>query len=189
MKLYDYLQRTFHYSDFQIGQLHYIFMSILSEISKIILMGIFFYFTDQLSVYFYTALLLCALRTCTGGLHFKHYISCLGASFLIFFVGICILPHFYVTRAVQLLLLLLCVICNYRLAPIVSCYRPVPNGLLIKKSKRQSFIIITLYAVIVFIMPDNPYVFTGFWIIILQSAQLIVAKILQKGGKENEVPC
>ena len=40
--IHDYLQENFGYSDFQIGQIRYAVVSILSEISKIIIMGIFF---------------------------------------------------------------------------------------------------------------------------------------------------
>ena len=65
-------------------------------------------------------------------------------------------------------------------APIVSSYRPIPNGIQIRKAKRQAFHIITIYALIMYIVPPNQYIITGFWIIMLQSFQLLAAKIVRK---------
>ncbi len=46
MKIHDYLKNNYGYSDFQIGQIRYTIISILSDVSKLIIMGIFFILTD-----------------------------------------------------------------------------------------------------------------------------------------------
>ena len=135
--IHDYLQENFGYSDFQIGQIRYAVVSILSEISKIIIMGIFFSYIHYFPQYLVAIAVLLTLRTCTGGLHFKHYFSCFLVSLGIIFAGVCVLPLIPVARPLYFILLLGCIIVNYFLAPIVSSYRPVPNGVQIKKSKRQ----------------------------------------------------
>ena len=40
MKIHDYLKNNYGYSDFQIGQIRYTIISILSDVSKLIIMGI-----------------------------------------------------------------------------------------------------------------------------------------------------
>lgn len=184
MAIHNYLQDSFGYTDFQIGQIRYTVASILSEISKLILMGFFFALTGYFTQYIIAITVLLVLRTCTGGLHFKHYFSCLAVSFIILFLGVCVLPHFIFPRPLYFAFLLVCVAINYLFAPIVSSYRPIPNGIRIRKSKRQSFGIITIYALIMFIVPTNLYIVTGFWIIMLQSFQLLVAKLIRKEGQQ-----
>lgn len=84
MKIHDYLKNNYGYSDFQIGQIRYTIISILSDVSKLIIMGIFFILTDYFFQYLAAIATLLVLRTCTGGLHFKHYFSCLALSFFSF---------------------------------------------------------------------------------------------------------
>ncbi len=175
-----YLQDTFGYSDFQIGQIRYTVVSILSEASKLILMGFFFAYTQHFLQYVVAITILLILRTCTGGLHFQHYISCLAVSFGIIYLGICQLPRIPFERPLYFIFLLVCVIINYLFSPVVSSYRPIPSGIRIQKSKRQSFCIITAYSLIMFVVPTNLYTVTGFWIILLQSFQLFVAKLIKK---------
>ena len=176
----DYLQADFGYTDYQIEQIRYTVVSVLSELSKLFIIGVFFALTHHIPQYLVAIIVLFMLRTCTGGLHFKHYVCCLLVSFLIFYLGICQLPDITLPRPIYFTLLLACVIINYLFAPVVSSCRPVPNGIQIKKSKRQSFAMITLYAVIMFILPSSQYIITGFWIIQLQTLQLIAAKFQKR---------
>ena len=92
MKIHDYLKNNYGYSDFQIGQIRYTIISILSDVSKLIIMGIFFILTD----YFFNIHGDHCYFTCTSdmyrGLHFKHYFSCLALSFFLLYIGICQLP-------------------------------------------------------------------------------------------------
>lgn len=176
----SHLKTNYGYTDFQISQIRYALLSILSEISKLFIMGLFFYFTGNLVSYLLAAVVLCTLRTATGGLHYKHYWSCLIMSFLFFFTGVMILPAFPLPDYIHLALLCLCILLNYKYAPIVSSYRPIPDGVLIKKAKTQSFLIISLYAILIFIIPQNPYLPVGSWIIILQSLQLLAANLLER---------
>lgn len=175
-----YLKTEFGYSDFQIAQIKYALLCILSESSKLIILGIFFYNMDKFSLYLWATIVLCTLRTATGGLHYNHYWSCLLMTFLFFFAGILILPMLPLMMYGHILLLGVCIGINYRYAPIVSSYRPIPDGVSVKRSKMQSFVFITIYALLMFIIPENPFLTVGSWIIILQSLQLFVANLLQR---------
>ena len=113
MKIHDYLKNNYGYSDFQIGQIRYTIISILSDVSKLIIMGIFFILTDYFFQYLAAIATLLVLRTCTGGLHFKHYFSCLALSFFLLYIGICQLPKILLPRPLYFVLLLLCILINY----------------------------------------------------------------------------
>lgn len=190
-KLYTLLSDEFKFTNYQIKVIRYRVLSLLAETSKTLIMGTFFYYLGYLPEFLFAVLVLLILRTCTGGLHMKHYASCLFVTTAGLYTAICILPLIPVITLVQLLLLLLCLAGNMYAAPVVSCYRPEPDGISIKKSKIQATGIICTYAAILYVIPEHPLITVGFWIIILQSAQLIVAKILkesQRRKQNEEVP-
>ena len=62
MKIHDYLKNNYGYSDFQIGQIRYTIISILSDVSKLIIMGIFFILTDYFFQYLPAIATLLVLR-------------------------------------------------------------------------------------------------------------------------------
>ena len=189
MNLHNFLHNTLGFSNYEIAQIQFFTNSILSEISKILIIGGFFLIIDMFDMFIPATLTLCCLRTCTGGLHFKHYLSCLAVSFAIFFIDITILNKFVLIKPVQLLLLIICAIINYLCAPIVSVFRPIPNGVRILRSKRQATTIISFYFVLVFILPTTSYLNVGFWMILLQSIELLVAKFIVRRNNRNETTC
>lgn len=176
--LKEKIQSEYGFTNFQMGQIRYTLECISSETSKLLLMGIYFGMIHKLSIYAFAILVLILLRTCTGGLHFKHYTSCLMFTFAFLFLGINVLSAIPVSKLYMLVCLFICLIANYYFAPIVSSYRPTPNGIRVKKSKLQACTIITAYVVFLYVCPSNPYSTVGFWIIMLQSFQLVVAKLL-----------
>ncbi len=180
MQMKEYLQQNFGYTDFQIRQLVYVKDCLVSEISKLIIMGIFFSAIGKFSLFAVSGFVLLLIRTWSGGLHFKHYLSCLLVSFLVFYLGVCVLNPVTLPKIYQLVLLLGCILTHIAFAPIVSATRPIPNGILVRKSKVHSFTVIFLYALILYIVPPNQYINVGFWIIVLQSLQLAIANFTQK---------
>lgn len=185
MPIHSYLHNTLGYTNYEIAKIKFIVFTILSEISKLLLIGLFFFYSKKLTVFIMAAFVLCLLRISTGGLHFKHYLSCFLASFSIFFIGVSVLNGIQFTKFVQLITLLLCIIINYYCAPVVSSFRPIPDGIKIQRAKKQSIAIITAFSIILYIFPQNQYVNVGFWMIILQTIQLFAAKILKR-RKTNE---
>lgn len=185
MSIHNYLHDTLGFSNYEIAQIRYFVISILSELSKLLIIGLFFFFTHRLLQFLTAAFVLCLLRITTGGVHFKHYYSCLAMSFSIFFVGVCLLNPIYLLKVMQLPLLLCCIAINYACAPVVSCFRPIPDGIKVQRSKVRSFWLLTFFSILVFIFPQNQYINVGFWMIILQTLQLFAAKILKR-RHENE---
>ena len=74
----NYLRNKYHISNYQISQIFFLFKTLASEMSKIIIMG--FLFSNQLSHYIYALFIMLFLRCTTGGLHFYTYTQCLIAS-------------------------------------------------------------------------------------------------------------
>lgn len=180
----QHMKVTYNLSSYQIAQLTYLFKSIASEISKILIMGIIFH--NQLSLYLFALFIMLFLRISMGGLHFYTYAGCLMTSTLYIWLAAYILPHITVAAYLQTSALLLCIlICNH-IGPVTSKYRPEVCQERICKCKRFITAFIFLYALILYIMPENIYLCIGFWVIILHSLQLIVAKIRKKGEHTND---
>lgn len=177
-------QKTYHLSNYQVAQLQYLGKTLLSEASKIILMGILFH--EHLYLYIFAVVVMCLMRTSTGGLHCHTYLSCLAMSVGYLFTAIYLCPHIEVTKLVMLILLQICILINYFVGPVTSDCRPDIEGSLRTKSKLRSFIIIFIYFIATFIAPENAFITVGFWIILLHTIQLVIAKIRKEIIYEKE---
>lgn len=187
-KLVQALKNTYDYSDYQLALVKYTLLSIGSELSKMLLLGVFYCFIGELAYFAMFLLLLSLLRFNSGGFHCKHYTTCLLLTFTISYFAIVVLPNLGAVDTLLIeLLLIICLIVNYYIGPIASPLRPTPNSLLLKHCKNNSFIIIFIFFIIVSISSSNqviyPYLLVGFWTIILHTFQMIFAKILIKGGQ------
>lgn len=186
-KLYTLLSEEFHFTNYQIKLIRYRLLSLLSETSKILLMGILFWYLGCVPEYLFATAVLIFLRTGTGGIHLKHYTTCLFVTTAGLYSAVCLLPSaFPVTKLFALFLLFLCFLGNVYAAPVVSCYRPEPDGLSIRKSKIQATMVICVYAALLYVTPENTFITVGFWIIILQSAQLVAAKLIKQTQRRNK---
>ena len=174
-----YLRNKYHLSNYQIAQIAFLFKTIISELSKILIMGILFH--EKLSFYLFALFIMIIVRSAMGGLHFYTYISCLATSML--YLGLClyILPGITLVKYLQLALLLACIIICNKIGPITSKYRPDSCRQYFERCIKFITIFILIYALILYIMPENQYLSIGFWVIILHSLQLIAAKIRKKG--------
>lgn len=175
-----YLKSNYDLSNYEIAQIFFFFKTIFSEMSKILIMG--FLFHNQLPLYIFALFVMVFLRSFMGGLHFYTYSKCLLCSAIYLGLTIYILPHIPIAFYLQILLLLLSVlICNY-IGPITSKYRPESCKRHFNKYKKLATVFILSYILILYIMPrNNVYLHVGFWIIMLHSLQLIIAKIQKEG--------
>ncbi len=175
----EYLKNTYHLSNYQIAQITFLFKTIISELSKILIMGILFH--EKLSFYLFALFIMISIRSAMGGLHFYTYFSCLVTSILYLWLSIYILPQITLVKYLQLALLLACILICNKIGPITSKYRPDSCRQYFERCKKFITVFIFIYALILFIMPENQYLYIGFWVIILHSLQLIAAKIRKKG--------
>ena len=173
-----YVQNKYHYSNYQKKKKKFLFKTIFSEISKILLMGILFF--HHLDLYLFALLVMLCLRCCTGGFHFYTYWRCLAASVLFLAFPVMVLPQFFIPLLLRMLLLTTCLLGCYVMGPVPSKYRPMPTSKTKKGCRIMAGGCIILYSFLIYIFPENPLCNAGFWIIILHTLQLIAAKVKRK---------
>lgn len=179
----ELLKEQYQFSDFQIEQLKYVWKTISSEVSKLLIMG--FLFRDRLGLYVFAMVVMLSLRTSTGGIHCRKYVSCLLVSVTYVFLSLYIMPMIPVIKLVQMILLFACILCNYYIGPVTAAVRrPLPEKT-VHRVRIQAFVIIFFYLTLTYIMPESPYITVGFWVIILHTMQLVVAKLLKMKGAWN----
>lgn len=174
-----YIKDKYGLSNYQIAQLAFVFKSTSSELSKILIMGIVFH--NHLRLYAFLLLIMCFIRTFSGGLHFSTYYRCLIASTI--YIGSIIVFFSKITLPlyIRLFLLTLCIIACYIIGPVLSKYRTHFPEKQLYFCRNITCFAIFIYTLIMYIIPENPYFTAGFWMIILHSLQLFVAKIRRKG--------
>lgn len=183
-KLYHHLKNNLHYTDYQIRVLHYFFLTTGSEISKLALIGCYFYLWGKLDIYFFSIILLWFLRFCSGGLHQKTYLRCLAVSFSYLVLCIQILPVIPLPKPAVLLLLTAAAIAGYRIGPIPSPFRKHITAAQKAKYRRIQLWGFFFYLAILFITPLNTCLLTGFWVIMIHILQLYVAH--RRGGETHD---
>lgn len=171
------LQKHYNFSNYQMKQLEYLFASILSELSKFLILGILFH--SKWQIYLVCIAVMMLVRGVSGGLHCKTYLACLSLSSIYLFLAIYILPMITVSKTVMLIALLLCCLITYYIGPVTSVYRPVPSPESRAKSKTQVFVIIFFYLILTYLLPESIYITSGFWIIILHTMQLMAAYFMK----------
>ena len=175
----EMLKTYYHFTDFQIAQLDFLRKTVLSETSKLLIMG--FLFRSQLDVYCISVLALCLLRTSVGGLHCKTYLRCLVSSATYMAVCLVLLPPVVVALPIKASLLLICAATNYIIGPVTSDVHLPLKPEQIQKGRTYATVLILIFLIIQCIIPENIYVIPIFWIIMIHTLQLIAAKIRKKG--------
>lgn len=177
----NWLKANLNYSQDELELIRYGLSAIAMETSKFIIMLILFNNIGKLAEYLFGTLILLLLRINTGGLHFSTYTKCLIFSILLFYLGCVYLPGRYQIGKVEMFILLLaCMTINYIIGPVISKKRPVLTSYQIKKSKLTALKYIFLYIIAVFFFSEKPLIKIGFWMILLQTVQLVIAYFLRK---------
>lgn len=150
-----------------------------------LIMGILF--QNEILLFLFQLIVMCLLRSFSGGFHFYSYWSCLLASVLYMSSLVFIFPNITLPLYMQIFLLSISFCICYLIGPVLSKYR-------INFPKKQLYFcrnvtcsIIFLFSLILYIIPQNRYMVAGSWMIILHSLQLLAAKILAKGGRINDI--
>ncbi len=178
-RIKEYIKEKYGLSNYQVAQLAFVFKTLSSELSKILIMGLIF--NNSLKLYVFLLTIMCFLRTFSGGLHFYTYNQCLLASTIYMGVIIFVLSDISLPLYALLFLLTICIILCYKIGPVLSKYRTHFPEKQLYFCRNVTCLTIFIYALILYIIPDNPYFLAGVWMIILHSLQLLVAKIRKKG--------
>lgn len=175
--MFTLIQKKYDFTDYQIAQLKYTFTILFSELSKFVIIA--FFFRDCFALYIYAAVLLGILRISTGGLHAKTYWGCLFMSLMFFCASIYLLPQIEISRIWMTVIILGCAAAIGLVGPVESVYRKPPTDSMKKRLVAQSLITVFIH-LILFRSIDNKVFIVGSWVIILQTAQLVVAKICRE---------
>ena len=175
----EFLKSTYQFTDYQIAQLGFLVKTLSSDISKIFIIGLFF--LKELPFFFVSMLIIAILRTSTGGLHCKTYLSCLVASWFYIVFTIKFLPLLPIQQIPAIVMLVLCAVTDYCIGPVTSDVHGLLTETSIRKGRLTTLLTIMFFLCLMVFFPKNTYVITGFWIITSHTLQLIVAKIRKKG--------
>lgn len=178
----DYLDTIPDISVSDKAKLNYFFSCVIYEGSKIILFLFFFTLTKRLEGFLYSMIILLPLRIISGGLHFKHYLSCLAFSFGYFYLVNVPFSGMMPQYGNTLFILIICTLINYYIGPVTSDSRPPLSPDSIKRGKLNIMIITVYDTILTALFYETPLAPIGFWTIVLHSVQLIIAKLRKKRG-------
>lgn len=182
------IQISYNFSDLEMARMKYTLKALSSEFIKTILLSILFYKLGYLPQFIAGILILASIRWNCGGLHMEHFITCLLFTLGFTVLTIIILPAWlHVPSPMKAIVLLVCIAATYRIGPISSSKRPSVSASRTNHYRKIAVILLILYSALILLLKTNPYADICFWIIVLQTAQLIRAKILQKGEPNEEI--
>ena len=163
----------------------YYWKCFLSEFSKICIFLVIFILLGLTKEYLFALLYLMMLRNNGGGLHCKHYTSCLLVSFTFLYSSIMLAIYIVPTKLVACTSIFLCALIGYLLVPVTSSNRPTATLEQITKSKRNTLIIIILFFTLICLCPYNTYILIGYWTVILHILQLCIAHITKEVNRNG----
>lgn len=181
-KFFVNMQKSHNYTDYEIKVIRYFLLTMVSELSKLIVIFTFFACIGRFTESLVCLTVLLILRTTGGGIHCEHYISCFIVSFMFTLTSVFLAELITPNGIVMIVTLLICNLIAYKMVPVVSYHRPKPTEELIKRSRRTNFTFLFFITVAVILFHTNRYVTIIFWLCVLHSIQLLLTK-LEKGGK------
>ncbi|MBE5943100.1 MAG: hypothetical protein E7264_11270 [Lachnospiraceae bacterium] len=158
----------------------------ISESSKTVILLLFFLIIDKCSAFLFSLGILLPLRCNMGGLHFNSYTRCLLATWGIFVVPICILPHIIeVNKGIAILSLFVCFAINLIAGPVINPTRPALFLTEIRNIRMRISVAFIIYVILIQVILSDEYIVYCIGIIIEQTLQLIIAKCTRKEQKDG----
>ena len=178
--LMNKLKNVYGYSDYEISLIRYALTALFYDFSKLIVFGIFYYYTDRFIPYLFALLPLVLLRNQNGGIHFKKYWTCFLFTFGYLELCIGILPWFIpVSQFAMHVILLLCAVVNWLIGPNPLTRNTDIDAAFIKKSKLCTLLVIIGFETLLVFYPANEYLVVSFWTVISHTFQIVIAKLLK----------
>lgn len=185
-KLLTYLQAQYRFSNLEAQKILYAIEGISSEISKILILLALSIPLNCVDTCIVTTLVLMSIRCYSGGLHFSHYISCLGFS-LLFYASVILLSSFCpLSDSGMALGLTLSLGIFAMIGPITSVMRPSLTAAEFKKYMHHAILILLFYSAVLISWETLPYRKTIYWVIVLQILQLLCAHFARKGASHEK---
>ena len=176
--LMDKLKNIYDYSDYEISLIRYALTALFYDFSKLIVFGIYYFYTNRLVPYLFALLPLILLRTQNGGIHFKKYWTCFLFTFGYLELCIGILPELIpLPLSAMHVILLLCAVVNWFIGPNSLTRNTDINTAFIKKAKLRTLLVIIGLEILLAVYPANMYLVVSFWTVVLHTVQIAIVKI------------
>lgn len=156
-----------------------------SETVKCVILLAIFILLDRFWLYISGLLSLLPLRAVSGGLHFRHEMSCLIFSLLTMVLGLIVFPK-YVPCGAWIYGVLPVIIAMFAIiSPVASPNKPIVSIRKWKHMKILSILISVIESIAITILLEiaSDYGYPMFWILTMQGLQLIPGAIIYGFGK------
>ena len=179
-KIGSYFSADLNLSEIDEVKLKYSLEIILTDLSKFIILLLFFSLIGKPTFFILTFPFLSLLRLFTGGLHFKTYFGCLSFSFAFFLIIFFCSIYIHLDDIDIVLILLFSLITIYTVAPIPSKSRPKYNSKKLLKFKSLAILIVLLSVLIFYLTHKSPFLVSQIWVMLFGSIQLLISKEVTK---------
>lgn len=177
------IQDNFGYTNLEIRRIQYFLKAIGGDISKLGILFFLYLTMGKTWEYLISVFVLLTLRGFSGGVHMKHYWSCLLCTLLVLSLSICILPMLPIPMYLAPVIICICSIITFVIGPIPSNRRPIITEDSWKKFRIKAITVLCVYLITSLLFPDYKYLDIVVWTIVVQTLQLILTNIFQKGDR------
>lgn len=183
----EQIQTSYQFTDLEMKRLQYTLKAISSELIKTLLLSVLFFKLGYLPEFVIGVLVLITIRCNSGGLHMEHFISCLLFTLAFMISSVVILPAYVpVPYTAKPLILGICILITYLAAPVQSKKRPPAAPEVRRRYRNRAAVLLFIYSIAVILLKTTPIADICFWIIVLQTLQLLCAFAAQKGGNNEK---
>lgn len=171
----SFIKSNLKLQNYEIKIIKYVCLCFISETSKFFLLLLFFYFQNHIKEYLVSLLILLPLRWYSGGLHLKHYLSCLCASLIFFVMAICIFPKISMPAYLYDYLYFTSLLVHTLIAPVSSTQRIALLSNTRIKVKLYSISFLIFYGIIIYILDNSTISIIILGTIVIHTFQLLFA--------------
>lgn len=184
----EQIQSSYHFTDLEMKRLKYTLKAISSELVKTLALSVLFFKLGHLPEFIIGVFILITIRCNSGGLHMEHFVTCLLFTLIFMLLSVILLPAFVpVPYPARPFLLALCILATFLAAPVPAKKRPPAEPEARRRYRNRATVLLFLYSVAVLILKTTPIADICFWIIVLQTLQLICAVAARKGENNEKI--
>lgn len=182
------IQSSYQFTDLEMKRLKYTLKAVSSELIKTLMLSVLFFKLGHLPDFFVGVLVLITIRCNSGGLHMEHFITCLLFTLTFMFLSVIVLPSFVsVPYPIKPVILALCILITFLTAPVASKKRPSATPEAKRRYRNRATVLLFIFSIAIIILKTTPIADICFWIIVLQTLQLLCAAAAQKGGNYEKI--
>jgi accessory gene regulator protein AgrB len=175
-----YIKNEFKFSDYEVELIQYVAKAFLSELSKVLILSIYFNYINMMPEFLCSIIIIAFLRLNIGGYHCNHYWSCLFVSFAIVILSVNVLPFYAPPIAPRIITLVFSIIFISKYGPAQSLKRPRSTDKHNRKCTNRAILVISAYIITSIFFQNNPYFIIVYWTIFIIIFQYILVTLYRK---------